>query len=224
MRAKQIFGNLIMKVFWSFLTLVLSIGVSVSANASPDVDYGSDNQAPPQAVCDPDKVFRAARALIFVPPVDMQIRGVAQRVPIRPELNPRIGLWGDTRNGGARLHAGTDVLGDVGEVLFAPIDGVIDSGEVGGLGKFIDLNFEIAVLSPPALCNVHFRFSHLSDIDVSSGPVAAGQEIGKIGRTGNAIGADIPTHVHVEFWSVPQTVRGQNRKESTRDPLALFGW
>lgn len=177
--------------------------------------------------CDIDKVFETAQGLFFQAPVDLEVRGIAVRIPERREGNPDIGRWGDTRtfeDGSVRFHAGVDLLGDEGETLVAPIDATIDSGRVGGLGRFVDLNFTVPVLNPPAICPVHFRFAHLSEITVASGAINAGQTFGKIGRDGNAIGAGIPTHVHLEFWAIPQTMQGQDPEASTRDPMALFGW
>lgn len=177
--------------------------------------------------CEPNKVFEAARGLFFQTPVDLEVRGISVRIPERQDANPEIGRWGDTRtfaDGRVRFHAGVDLLGDEGEVLVAPIDGTIDSGRVSGLGRFVDINFTVPVLNPPANCPVHFRFAHLSEITVASGPISGGQPFGRIGRDGNAIGAGIPTHVHLEFWATPQTVQGQDREASTRDPMALFGW
>lgn len=177
--------------------------------------------------CDVDKVFEAAKDLFFQAPVDLEVRGISARIPERHEDNVNIGRWGDTRtfeDGRVRFHAGVDLLGDEGETLVAPIDGMIDSGRVGGLGRFVDLNFTVPVLNPPANCSVHFRFAHLSEITVASGTISAGQTFGKIGRDGNAIGASVPTHVHIEFWVAPQTGQGQDRKASTRDPMALFDW
>lgn len=187
----------------------------------------SPNSVQGDEICDADKVFTAAQSLFYLSPVDLDIRGVSVRVPERLAANPAIGRWGDTRtdaSGSVRFHAGVDVLGDVGELIVAPIGGEIDSGSASGLGRFLDLNFEVAVLDPPAVCPVHFRFAHLSEITVAAGKILAGAAIGKIGRDGNAVGSDIPTHVHLEFWVIPQTQPEQDRRASTRDPLLLFGW
>lgn len=180
-----------------------------------------------EAVCDADKVFVAAQSLFYLPPVDLNIRGVSARIPERLAANPEIGRWGDTRtnsDGSVRFHAGVDILGDVGEVIVAPIGGVIDSGRASGLGRFVDLNFEVSILDPPANCSVHLRFAHLSEIVVAAGEVLAGAAIGKIGRDGNAAGGSIPSHVHLEFWVIPQTQQEQDRQTSTRDPMRLLGW
>lgn len=213
-------GAVLMKSFCfppitSTLCLALSFSLSVVTGATAN------------GTCDPDEVFDAAKGLFFQAPVDLQVRGISVRIPERQEANPDIGRWGDTRtleDGSVRFHAGVDLLGDEGEALVAPIDGTIDSGRVGSLGRFVDLNFTVPVLDPPANCPVHFRFAHLSEITVASGAINAGQTFGKIGRDGNAIGEGIPNHVHLEFWAIPQTVKGQDREASTRDPMALFGW
>ncbi len=199
----------------SALCLAVSFALSVPTGATGN------------GACDIDKVFEAAKGLLFQAPVDLEVRGISVRIPERRERNVDIGRWGDTRtfeDGRVRFHAGVDLLGDEGEALVAPIDGTINSGRVGGLGRFVDINFTVPVLNPPANCPVHFRFAHLSEITVASGAISAGQTFGKIGHDGNAIGAGIPIHVHMEFWANPQTLQGQDREASTRDPMALFGW
>lgn len=222
--SKFVEGIVFMRILCHFKGLhrLLSAVMLCAAAGSP-----STLSAQSTSVCDVEKVYDNAHNFFYQAPVDLDIRGVSVRIPEPAAANPEIGRWGDTRtnnNGSALFHAGVDILGDVGETLVAPISGTIDSGRVDGLGRYIDLNFDIPVLNPPATCPVHFRFAHLSEITVARGAVTAGQAIGKVGRDGNAIASSIPTHVHLEFWAIPQTRQGQDRQASTRDPMGLFGW
>lgn len=208
--------------FRNNLARCMSAVMFCAVAGSPSTLFAQSN-----AVCGVEKVYDAARNFVYQAPVDLDIRGISVRIPERLAANPNIGRWGDTRadnDGSIRFHAGVDLLGDVGEAIVAPISGTIDSGRVDGLGRYIDLNFDVPVLNPPATCPVHFRFAHLSEITVASGAVSAGQTIGKIGRDGNANASSIPTHLHIEFWAIPQTRPGQDRQASTRDPTKLFGW
>jgi murein DD-endopeptidase MepM/ murein hydrolase activator NlpD len=96
--------------------------------------------------------------------------------------------WGAPRSGG-RTHQGTDVFAPMGSPAYAVIDGVIrreSTSSNGGLQVYLrgsDGN--------------EYFYAHMSAYVARPGQhVTAGQEIAKVGDTGNARGG--PPHVHFE--------------------------
>ena len=94
--------------------------------------------------------------------------------------------WGFPRTGG-RFHVGNDLFAPIGAVVRAPVSGWLEvlTGPVGGLQFRLygdDGNSYVG--------------SHL-DTAVESGPVAAGQQVGTVGTSGNAVGAQ--PHLHFEL-------------------------
>lgn len=96
--------------------------------------------------------------------------------------------WGAPRSGG-RHHMGTDVFAPMGSPAYAVIDGVIrreSTSDNGGLQVYLrgsDGN--------------EYFYAHMSAYVARPGQhVSAGEEIAKVGDTGNARGG--PPHVHFE--------------------------
>ena len=89
--------------------------------------------------------------------------------------------------GGFHLHAGNDILADYGTPIRAPFDGVAKSSynSLGG-------NSEYVYGAEGYVYNAHL--DHYSDN--SNGPVKAGEIIGFVGDTGDAIGTP---HDHFEW-------------------------
>jgi murein DD-endopeptidase MepM/ murein hydrolase activator NlpD len=94
--------------------------------------------------------------------------------------------WGFPRSGG-RFHTGNDLFAPRGTPVYAPIDGTVEQvvGSIGG--NQADLYGDDGTL---------YIASHL-DRFARSGKVAAGDVIGYVGNTGNAVGGR--THVHFEM-------------------------
>lgn len=206
--------------------MFLSIGSA--ANSSPEIEYGNLQPLPPEtSICPPDDVYEVIRATFLVPPVDLQVRGIAQRIPYRAEANPLVGSHGETRtnpNGTTRFHAGTDLLGERGETVRSIVSGeIVANGTSSQLGNFVILRGSAIV--PPALpCAFDVLYAHLDTVGVSSGDkVEQGAALGAIGRTGN-LSAGIPTHLHIELWVGPYQAGIDKRREFTRDIMKLFGW
>jgi LysM repeat protein len=94
--------------------------------------------------------------------------------------------WGFPRSGG-RFHEGNDLFADRGTPVVAPVSGVlqVQTGPVGGL--------QFRLFGEDG---VTYIGSHL-DTAIESGYVTAGQPIGTVGDSGNAIGSN--PHLHFEM-------------------------
>jgi murein DD-endopeptidase MepM/ murein hydrolase activator NlpD len=98
--------------------------------------------------------------------------------------------FGAPRDGGARRHQGNDIMASMGTPIVAPIAGTITLLQSGGRGGLAI--FETGV------GNVEFYFAHEQEITARQGQeVAAGQEIGRVGNTGNSAGG--APHLHFEI-------------------------
>lgn len=122
----------------------------------------------------------------FIPPV-----GVEETVPVRSDTMGD-GHFGARRSGGRRRHEGLDITGRVGESVFAAKSGTVRTGEVSrGMGKYVKIS--------------HFDgyvtiYGHLDSISIADKSwVWQGQEIGKVGKTGNAISRRMKPHLHFEI-------------------------
>jgi murein DD-endopeptidase MepM/ murein hydrolase activator NlpD len=143
-------------------------------------------------------------------------RGGGERVlaqqPVDPFPNPTLaptdeaGLntngarFGCSRNGGTKLHRGTDLKADVGTSFRAIYSGIVQAGgvrknvpndsETDGVGNF--------VIVKSADLNISVKYCHLSQVSVSEGDsIAQGQILGKTGKSGNAFNVPFK-HLHVE--------------------------
>lgn len=98
--------------------------------------------------------------------------------------------WGASRSGG-RAHQGTDMLAPMGTPVYAVEDGTINRAGNNGLGGII------VILQGKS--GDQYYYAHNSANLVNTGQkVVAGEQIAKVGMTGNAQGT-VP-HVHFELW------------------------
>lgn len=97
------------------------------------------------------------------------------------------GVRYDPFNGGAAMHAGTDMAGTMGEPIYAAASGtVLQAGRSGGYGNLVELSHGKGIDT---------RYGHLSAILVKAGDrVTQGQLIARMGSTGRSTG----THLHYE--------------------------
>jgi hypothetical protein len=111
------------------------------------------------------------------------------------------GHFGASRSGNGGGHSGVDLLVPVGTPLLSPCEGDAESGVASGYGNYVKLVCPIpSDLTDAATYFVSVFFAHLSAIDIASGAhVEAGQQVGKVGKTGNAAGASVMPHVHFEI-------------------------
>jgi len=100
---------------------------------------------------------------------------------------------------GRRLHKGIDLLAAKGTPVLAAKSGKVLSAEQNrGMGKFIIIRHSENMIT---------IYGHLSEISVRKGQkLRQGQVIGRVGRTGNAAGRNIMSHLHFEIRKkgVPQ--------------------
>lgn len=109
----------------------------------------------------------------------------------RPEKYYFIDCWGDPRDGGARLHTGTDINAPEGTDLLACVDGVIlDNGTNSGAGNYIVLQGHDGT---------QYHYYHMVEpSDVLPGTVVSrGDVIGHVGDTGNSTA----NHLHFTIVS-----------------------
>lgn len=94
--------------------------------------------------------------------------------------------WGAPRSGG-RLHKGTDLFAGRGTPVLAPVSGVvtIQTGSIAGIQFTLQGD------------DGNWYFGTHLDSSSASGRVVAGQEVGRVGNTGNAI--TTPPHLHFEI-------------------------
>lgn len=99
--------------------------------------------------------------------------------------------WGASRGGGSRGHEGTDMLAPMGTPTYAVEGGTISRAGSNGLGG------TIVILKGKS--GQSFYYAHHSANLVHTGEkVVAGQQVGKVGMSGNAQGT--VSHLHFERW------------------------
>lgn len=88
---------------------------------------------------------------------------------------------------GSTNHGGIDIAATTGTPVVSPVAGtVIFSGQRGGYGNFVSVRGTDGY--------VH-NFAHLQGYNVQAGaPIQAGQQLGRVGSTGNSTGP----HLHYE--------------------------
>lgn len=97
--------------------------------------------------------------------------------------------WGFPRGGGVRFHEGNDIFAEHGTPVRAPVSGFArqKQGSVGGYQVNLDGNDGIMYLA-----------SHMSGYG-ESGRVSAGDIIGYVGNSGNAVGTS--PHLHFGMYA-----------------------
>ena len=99
--------------------------------------------------------------------------------------------FGNDRDGGARKHQGTDIFAGRGSAVVATVNGTIQvAANDGGNG-----GNRIWLIGQDGTA---YYYAHLNGFTVKAGDVVqAGQQIGMVGNTGNAIST--PPHLHFEI-------------------------
>ena len=115
-------------------------------------------------------------------------KGVFQRCPVGDPKAQTDSFGAPRYAGGFHYHMGNDIMAPAGVPIYAPFDGVArqDPNTLGGLAV-------IVTGSAGWVYNAHLSAYTSS----SSGSVHAGDVIGYVGNSGDAVGG--PTHDHFEF-------------------------
>jgi peptidoglycan hydrolase CwlO-like protein len=115
-------------------------------------------------------------------------QGVFQHCPVGDPKAQTDSFGAPRYAGGYHLHMGNDIMAPSGVPIYAPFDGVArqDPNTLGGLAV-------IVTGSAGWVYNAHLSAYG----PASSGTVHAGDVIGYVGNTGDAVGG--PTHDHFEF-------------------------
>ena len=139
-----------------------------------------------------------------------QLKGI-----VRSFWNANYGKYGMTRRskyGTTKKHNGVDIVGNIGDNVYAVVSGIAEVSPTGTSGK---LGIYVRIKDRNGYRTDH---AHLSQVAVTNGTwVNTGDLIGYIGKTGN-VPAHITAHVHISCW---QKING---KQSFIDPTQLvFG-
>lgn len=120
--------------------------------------------------------------------------GPAFIFPVRSDVKSNIGsLWGEPRDGGARRHEGIDVFGPKRAPIVAVADGVISEVSDNPIGGKV-------IFLRPRGTKIRVYYAHLDEQLVTEDKqVSAGEVIGLMGNTGNAINT-VP-HLHFGIYN-----------------------
>jgi len=117
--------------------------------------------------------------------------------------------FGADRDGGRRAHRGVDIFAARGTPVLAATDGFVTRVETTRVGGNV-------IWMQPLFGNMRVYYAHLSEQWVEPGEfVLAGQPLGAVGNTGNAI--TTPPHLHFGVYVRRQGVRG-----GARDPAEFL--
>jgi peptidoglycan LD-endopeptidase LytH len=108
--------------------------------------------------------------------------------------------FGAERDGGRREHRGVDIFATRGTVALAATDGWVSRVETTRVGGNV-------VWLQPLFGNMRLYYAHLDTQLVQRGQfVLAGEPVGTVGNTGNAI--TTPPHLHFGVYVRPPGMRG----------------
>jgi murein DD-endopeptidase MepM/ murein hydrolase activator NlpD len=149
--------------------------------------------------------------------------------PINADFNDvieRSYTFGSTENGEREPHHGVEFTNATGTPVQAAADGIVvvagtDHSTVYGLttdfyGNLVVIEHHISIYSQP----IYTLYGHLSAVDVHVGDsVITGQQVGKVGKSGKAMGAHLHFEVRLggnsyydvrnpELWLTPHAGRG----------------
>jgi len=117
--------------------------------------------------------------------------------------------FGAERDGGRRAHRGVDIFAARGTPALAAVDGWVTRVETTRVGGNV-------VWLQPLFGNLRVYYAHLEQQWVESGDfVRAGQPVGSVGNTGNAI--TTPPHLHFGVY-----VRQPGMRGGARDPAGFI--
>ena len=114
--------------------------------------------------------------------------------------------FGAERDGGRRAHRGVDIFAPRGTPVLAATDGWVTRVETTRVGGNV-------IWMQPLFGNMRVYYAHLHEQWVEPGEfVTAGQPLGAVGNTGNAV--TTPPHLHFGVY-----VRQPGRRGGAQDPV-----
>jgi murein DD-endopeptidase MepM/ murein hydrolase activator NlpD len=117
--------------------------------------------------------------------------------------------FGAERDGGRRAHRGVDIFAARGTPVLAATDGWVTRVETTRVGGKV-------VWMQPLFGNMRVYYAHLEEQWVAPGEfVLAGQRLGSVGNTGNAV--TTPPHLHFGVY-----VRRAGRRGGAQDPAEFL--
>lgn len=139
----------------------------------------------------PSSPFIFKKFISFKEPAFVCPLRIEKELPIRSDVMGD-GCFAAKRSGGGRRHRGLDIAGSVGQSVFAAKSGVAETAEVPrGMGKYVKISHFDGYLT---------IYGHLSSVTACNKRwVWQGQEIGKVGKSGNADHPQISPHLHFEI-------------------------
>lgn len=101
-------------------------------------------------------------------------------------------------------HNGIDLLAPVGTPTFAACDGQVMSGVSGSFGRWAHVVCPVpdGLVKDGSSPWASFFYAHLDKLDIEQDKwldVAAGTQLGTVGKSGNARGPNVQPHLHLEL-------------------------
>ena len=119
------------------------------------------------------------------------------------------------------VHNGLDILAPIGTPVLAACSGYARGGSRGSFGHSVHLVCKLpSELTGGESLYASIFHAHLQRKDIPHGKwvkVEAGDPLGAVGKTGNAIGPSIMPHVHVELIVHPSETAARAERHSGRD-------
>lgn len=179
--------------------------LTLSAIAIPAMRLRGEAHSAPLAA--PLEVYPLLRDSSITIPADSAITVVSADLvfPVaKHEVDDVISKFGDARDGGRRSHLGIDIAAPRGTAVLAVSAGRVERVDHTGAGG------RVVWVKDAATRRRHY-FAHLDSITVTRGQkVRAGQMVGTVGTTGNAVGTSPHLHYAVRDG------------DDVLDPMSLF--
>lgn len=199
-------------------TAVTSPAVMPVASSTATVVFSSSATLPPPATATPTASVQELETHFCEPAYQLVPGHFLLMPPIGREANQEIDSsyrYGSTANGRLEVHHGVEFVNGGGTPVLAAADGVVvfvgddNTALIAAwprfYGNLVVIEHALAGLAQP----VFTLYGHLSEVGIAAGArVAAGDEIGRVGATGVALG----NHLHFEVRV------GKNSYADTRNP------
>lgn len=186
------------------------------ATASPHAERGVSQQAEPPAVHRPPEApalatMAVANEASVNAAMASHLSGLQFPVPA-VESQPLADSFNDPRDGGARVHAATDIMAPKGTPILAADDGHIlrlSRNRLGGITVYAtDLDEQFVYY----YAHLDHYYAHL----YAGKPITRGDTLGYVGSTGNAT-ADAP-HLHFQVMRMP----ADRKRYWDGDPINVY--